>query len=220
MSKCFHKREFSEIISGKKTSLNLTFDAAVQELPPTALPMTPTQALTTKFAIVSTGEIELTKQNTNLSKGVSGIVTGDSRQGFRIGELYLMIRYDEGSELSEIPSIHKLPNTPDWFRGIANLHGKLIPVFDLAHYFGIEADSQAKRMLLVLSRGIDATGIVIDGLPQRLRIGTDSLAQDAPLMTSLEGVVSGTYWVGERSWLSLQVDALLDRLEQELVAAN
>ena len=199
--------------------MNLTLDAA-QDLPPAALPMTPTQALTTKFAIVAPGEIELTKQNKNLSKGVSASVNGDSRQGFRIGELNLMIRYEEGSELSEIPSIHKLPNTPDWFRGITNLHGKLIPVFDLARYFGIEADPQAKSMLLVLSRGIDATGIVIDGLPQRLRIGTDSLAEDAPLMTSLEGVVSGTYRVAERTWLSLQVGALLDRLEQELVATN
>jgi chemotaxis signal transduction protein len=189
-------------------------------LPPTMFPMSPTQALTTRFDVMMSGEIESANQNKNKSEGVSTSVSGESRQGFRIGELYLMIRYEDSSELSEMPDIHKLPNTPVWFCGIANLHGKLIPVFDLAHYFCVDPDPKSKRMLLVLSRGIDATGIVINGLPERLRIGANNLAEDAPLSAALEGVVSGTYWVAERSWMSLQVDSLLDRLEQELVATS
>src|SRR4051812_49259328 len=40
------------------------------------------------------------------------------RQGFRIGALHLMVPYENGSELTEMPQLYRLPNTPDWFRGI------------------------------------------------------------------------------------------------------
>ena len=184
------------------------------------LSMSPIQALTTPFDVVSGDVIELTKSGMNKPDRFSTLVSGESRQGFRIGEFGLMIRYEDGSELSDVPVIHRLPNTPDWFCGIANLHGKLIPVFDLAKYIGIDSAPETKRMLLVLSRGRDATGILIDGIPERLRIGVESLAEDAQLSSALVGVVSETYWIAGRSWMALQVGAGLDRLEHDLIATN
>ena len=34
------------------------------------------------------------------------------RQGIRVGELGLMINFDDSSELTDIPQIYHLPNTP------------------------------------------------------------------------------------------------------------
>jgi twitching motility protein PilI len=142
------------------------------------------------------------------------------REGFRIGDLGLMIRYENGSELLDLPPIFVLPNAPDWFSGIANLHGTLVPVFDLARYFGVEHSPEVKPMLLVLGHGVDAAGVVIDGLPARLRFDSAERADDAPIPLALEGCVSQTYWAGERTWMDLQVDALLNKLSDELVTAE
>jgi twitching motility protein PilI len=140
------------------------------------------------------------------------------REGFRIGDLGLMIRYEKGSELIDMPSVFRLPNAPEWFSGFANLHGTLIPVFDLARYFGVEHSAEAKPMLLVLGHGVDAAGVVIDGLPTRLRFDASDRANDAPVPQALEGCVNQTFWAGERTWMDLQVDALLNKLNDELAA--
>jgi chemotaxis signal transduction protein len=145
-----------------------TSDAALC-VPATALLMSPTQALTAGFTIDAGNTTERSETKSGKPGGISPLVSSESRQGFRIGELRLMIRYEDAGELSEMTAIRQLPNAPDWFCGITNLNGKLIPVFDLASYIGIDPDPDAKQMLLVLSRGSDATGVIIDGLPVRLR---------------------------------------------------
>jgi len=140
----------------------------------------------------------------------------ERRQGIRVGQLALMIRYEDGSSLCELPAARRLPNTPAWFIGVANLDGALIPVFDLAHFLGVDASETTKPMLLVLGHGEDAAGIVIDGLPQRLRPGLDGHVADAPTPTALAGCVRGTCWAAERLWIDLHVGALLQRLADDL----
>jgi twitching motility protein PilI len=101
------------------------------------------------------------------------------RQGFRIGELRFLARFDATSELSELPTIYRLPGAPAGVKGLANLHGNVVPVFELAHFFGIAHGTDAKRMLLVLGSGENAAAVVIDGLPERKRfLPTDLVGVD------------------------------------------
>lgn len=140
------------------------------------------------------------------------------REGFRLGPLRLMIRYQDGSELTELPTVYLLPRAPAWFRGMANLHGTLVPVFDLAGLFGVEHDAAAKPMLLVLGHGDERAGVVIDGLPLRLRLAAADRAEDAAVPLSLAGCVSHAYWSDGLDWMDLQVDDLLRTLSEELAA--
>lgn len=142
------------------------------------------------------------------------------REGFRIGHLGLMIRYEDGSELADLPTSYRLPNAPEWCVGIANLHGVLVPVFDLASYLGVEHQQGAKPMLLVLGHGADAAGVVIDGLPQRLKFSSSDRAEGAPIPAALEVCATHTYWASGHTWIDLQVDALLSKFSDELAAAN
>lgn len=152
--------------------------------------------------------------------GVAGSGEIQQREGFFIGHLGLMIRYEDGSELSDMPTTYRLPNAPEWFTGVANLHGLLVPVFDLASYLGIGHQEGAKPMLLVLGHGNDAAGVVIDGLPVRLRFKLADRADGAPVPAALEGSVTQTYWAAERTWMDLQVPALLSKLSEELAATG
>ena len=140
------------------------------------------------------------------------------REGFLIGHLGLMIRYQDGSELADLPTTYRLPNTPSWFRGVTNLHGLLIPVFDLGLYLGIVHQESAKPMLLVLGHGADAAGIVIDGLPIRLRVHPAEHIQDAPTPEPLRACISQTYWAQDRTWMDLHVESLLNRLNDKLAS--
>lgn len=139
-----------------------------------------------------------------------------ARQGFRVGTLNLMIRYADGSELTELPPLHRLPNAPHWLLGMANLHGMLVPVFDLARWLGIERPAAVKPMLLVLGHGADAAGVVIEGLPERLRWSAGQIADAATVPEALAPVAQRAVLIGERLWFDLDTLALLVALEQSL----
>ena len=91
------------------------------------------------------------------------------RQGYRIGELRILAKFDATSELLVMPAIYRLPGAPDGVRGLANLHGNVVPVFELARWFNVTHDPKATEMLLILGYGDDAIGVIIDGLPVRKR---------------------------------------------------
>jgi twitching motility protein PilI len=141
------------------------------------------------------------------------------REGFRIGDLRLMIRYEDGSELTDLPPLYRLPRAPAWFLGMANLHGALVPVFDPAVLFGVAHDEAAKTMLLVLGHGEARAGIVIDGLPQRLRLASGDRIDQVCLPPRLAACAGDAFWSGEADLIDVQVDALLEQVNEELAGA-
>lgn len=146
--------------------------------------------------------------------------SAQSRQGFRIGALNLMIGYTDASELADPPPLHRLPNAPHWFLGMSNLHGVLVPVFDLARWLGVERSASAKPMLLVLAHGLDAAGIVVDGLLERLHWSREQLADADLVPDGLAGIAPRAVLLGEQLWFDLEVSALLSQLETELRDAS
>ena len=174
--------------------------------------MTPTQALTRGFAAQQQPVAATGAHRSDLQ----------ARQGFRVGGLCLMVRYEDGSELTEMPQLYCLPNAPQWLPGIANLHGALTPVFDLANYLGLRhaipgmPGSEARPMLLVLGHGGNAAGIVIDGLPQRLNWSGAHITEAATAPERLAGTVQRDVLIDGRLWFDLDCDALLEKLERSL----
>jgi hypothetical protein len=78
------------------------------------------------------------------------------RQSFRIGQMHLVAPFDVSSELTEMPTVYPLPRMPANLLGLVNLHGRILPLFDLAELFETEHMPREKRMLLVMGHGNDA----------------------------------------------------------------
>jgi chemotaxis signal transduction protein len=91
------------------------------------------------------------------------------RRGFYIGDLKLLVRLDATSEVLEIPSLFRLPGAPTGIKGLANRHGRVVPVMDLTVFFGLTQARATKGWLLVCGRGDEAVGLIIDSLPERKR---------------------------------------------------
>jgi twitching motility protein PilI len=185
------------------------------------LPMTPIQALTAGFDLPLAGENgDAGATPAALSAALASRI--ELRQGLKVGNLHLMIRYEDGSELADLPRVYRLPDAPAWFHGMANLHGALIPVFGLAEYLGLtgyaglRGPGGSPRMLLVMGSGADAAGVLIDGLPQRLRFQGEQRVEGAPVPAQLEGCIAGTYWIDQQPWMDFMPMGLFDRLEAEL----
>lgn len=141
------------------------------------------------------------------------------RQGIRVGALNLMMQYADGTELVDVPNLYHVPNAPSWLLGTVNLHGVVIPVFDLVDYFGIEASEHAKPMMLVLSKGEDAVGVIVNDLPKRLRFDEQNQqAEKALAPESVRPFVKGAVMIDDALWFDLDVPSLLVGFESRLSA--
>jgi twitching motility protein PilI len=134
------------------------------------------------------------------------------RQAFRIGHMRLLAPFAASSELVEMPDIYPLPRMPANLLGLVNLHGRILPLFDLAALFETEHLPREKRMVLVFGHGNDAASVVIDGLPRRMVFKPESRILPPALPAAAAGAVVGTYVQGTDAWYEFNYVQLLDQL--------
>ena len=207
--------EVDELVSARPANTGL-----VVSMPQRGRSTMPVEALTHGFDLTQVIKTEKTQLHGQQPAVTARSADHQTRQGFRIGTLQLMIRYEDGSQLIEMPQIYRLPNVPEWFRGMANLYGMLTPVFDLSRYIGVEPLAGAKQMLLVLSHGTDAAGILIDGMPERLR-WTEAERTDTDMAPDiLAPHLRGACLIGDGLWFDLETSSFLDALELSMGATQ
>jgi chemotaxis signal transduction protein len=134
------------------------------------------------------------------------------RQAFRIGHMRMLAPFATASELTEMPSVFPLPRMPGNLLGLVNLHGRIVPLFDLAALFETEHLAREKRMLLVIGHGKDAAGIVIDGLPRRMAFEPESRIVPPALPGAAAAAVLASYVAGQDAWFEFDYAKLLDQL--------
>jgi twitching motility protein PilI len=134
------------------------------------------------------------------------------RQAFRIGHMRLVAPFATASELVEMPNVYPLPRMPQNLLGLVNLHGRIVPLFDLANLFETTHLPREKRMVLVIGHGNDAAGIVIDGLPRRIVFSPDDQIIPPALPAAATTAVVTTYLQGKDAWFEFNYAQLLDQL--------
>jgi purine-binding chemotaxis protein CheW len=134
------------------------------------------------------------------------------RQAFRIGHVRLLAPFATASELVEMPNVYPLPRAPANLLGLVNLHGRIVPLFDLAALFETEHLPREKRMLLVIGHGTNAAGIVIDGLPRRMVFTPEAQVAPPALPAAAATAVTAAYADGKDAWFEFDYAHLLDQL--------
>ena len=134
------------------------------------------------------------------------------RQAFRIGHVRLLAPFATASELVEMPNVYPLPRMPANLLGLVNLHGRIVPLFDLAALFETQHLPREKRMLLVIGHGNDAAGMVIDGLPRRMAFAPESRIVPPALPERAAAAIVTAYLAGSDTWFEFDYTLLLDQL--------
>ncbi|MDQ2105893.1 chemotaxis protein CheW [Azospirillum isscasi] len=116
----------------------------------------------------------------------------------------------------------RLPNLPDYVRGVINLRGIIIPIFDLRARFGGGATSVTKRhVVVVIQIGERTRGILVDAISDILAIGHDAIKPPPDVdggMVDAE-YLSGLYTADDRMVTLLSVEKLFSVENGELDAA-
>jgi twitching motility protein PilI len=87
-----------------------------------------------------------------------------SKLGFQIGEENWLVSLADVAEVIPVPTFVNVPQTKQWFQGVANVRGKLFAVADFSAFQGgAPAALTAERRVVLLNEGLlEASGIIVN----------------------------------------------------------
>lgn len=93
----------------------------------------------------------------------------------RIGDVEYGINIDQIKEVVITPPISRLPNTPSYVKGVANIRGNIIAIIDLEERFNLKEESAGTKATksnytLVAESERIKIGILVEEVPQTLAI--------------------------------------------------
>ncbi|WP_267195382.1 chemotaxis protein CheW [Filobacillus milosensis] len=121
---------------------------------------------------------------------------------FRMRDEHFGVPIDQVQSIEKVTSFTKVPQAPDYVKGIVELRGEVTTVVDLRHLLeiGETEDSSETRILIVQVEGLKM-GLLVDEAKEVIDVNDDSV-EDPPQMV---GGVEKEYIMG----VSKQDDRLL-----------
>jgi twitching motility protein PilI len=124
--------------------------------------------------------------------------------GFTVAQIHFVAGMGSISEILHLPKFTAIPGVRSWILGVANVRGRLLPIMDLARYFGITqtgAKSRDKRVLVVEQDDI-LSGFVVDSVLGMQYFSAESFIAGAErrLPASVQSCVSGKYIKNDTDW--------------------
>lgn len=106
----------------------------------------------------------------------------------------------------------RLPNTPAYMRGVLNLRGVVIPIFDLRGRFGgNHTEATDKHVVVILAIGNRIAGVLVDAVSDILTVNSNEIKESPNADTHLDDrFVQGLIAVEERMVVLLDMEKLFD----------
>ncbi|GAA5315842.1 MAG: chemotaxis protein CheW [Candidatus Pelagadaptatus aseana] len=149
--------------------------------------------------------VELSRQGLASAKGLPAqvdITPHWSGVGFELLGQRFVAPMGEVAEMLEVPIHARIPNVQSWVRGVANVRGRLLPLFDLAAFFGDKLrGARNTRRVLVLETEDLYSGLIVDQVFGMQHFPVDSFASEAEdVPESVASFVSGSYRHAGSEW--------------------
>jgi len=133
--------------------------------------------------------------------------------GFSLMGSYFVAPIGEVSEMLEVPNHTHLPGVQPWVKGVANVRGRLLPLFDLAMFFGERlVGSRKHRRVLILETETLYTGLIVDQVFGMQHFPMDEYTAKAgtAVASTILPFVTGSYPQGNEHWTLFRPALLAD----------
>jgi purine-binding chemotaxis protein CheW len=142
---------------------------------------------------------------------------------FKLEEAVFALEVAKVREILDVTTITKVPQTPDFMRGVINLRGGVVPVVDLRLKFGMNRTEQTVHTCIIvveaeLSGETTALGALCDAVQEVLELEPDQI-EPAPRMGMQ---LKAEFLKGMGKWNSnfimiLDIDKVFTQEELEMV---
>lgn len=97
--------------------------------------------------------------------GVASITESVQYLTFKLADEIFALDVAKVREILEVTTITKVPQTPDFMRGVINLRGSVVPVVDMRLKFGMSMTEQTvNTCIIVVEVSLDGDSLVLGAL--------------------------------------------------------
>lgn len=157
-------------------------------------------------------------ENVLLNKQDNGFVEQAHRYGFVIENIGFLIAEKTLSEVVRNTKIYPIPHTKSWMRGLINLRGNLVPVYDFSLLLGLSNNKTQFDNLLVLGKDSQSVGLLIEKVPKSYDIGSwQKLVQVPCHLSGLQDHVVDAYSNGDTIWMDFNHQGYFESIKEQVV---
>lgn len=137
---------------------------------------------------------------------------------FRLAQEEYGVEITKVQEIILMGEITRVPQTPDYIKGLINLRSTVIPIVDLRLRFGLaqEAASDETRIMVVNVAG-KTIGIIVDAVSEVLRISKEQIAPPPTVAGLGREYLTGLVKLENRLLILLDIDKILGSEEAAAV---
>ncbi|GJL53238.1 MAG: chemotaxis protein CheW [Nitrospirales bacterium] len=148
----------------------------------------------------------------------------DSQQylTFDLAEEHYGVDILKVQEIKGYTAVTKIPNTPDYVKGVLNLRGTIVPIVDLRLKFGMEpTEPTAFTVIVVVNVRDRVMGFLVDAVSDVLELASKDI-QPPPELGHKADItfVSGIGNANDRLVTLLDIDRVMADTDVEAVTAN
>jgi purine-binding chemotaxis protein CheW len=143
---------------------------------------------------------------------------------FKLGNEEYALHIDQIKEVVLTPGIAKIPQTPDYIIGVANIRGNIISIINLSTKFGIkkEADEENNsHYTLVVESELFKIGILVNEVPNTLVVPESDIDKSSTVLqySNLdEDCVKGIVKSGDRMIIMVDMIKMMEAEELKKLA--
>lgn len=121
-------------------------------------------------------------------------------------------------EIRGYDSVTRLPDAPEYIKGVINLRGTIVPVIDMRVKFRLEAKVDALTVMIVLNVANRVVGMVVDSVSDVVQLGSEQIRQMPEVGTGIDRrYLTGIGALDDRMLILLDIEGLMTSTDMGLV---
>lgn len=135
---------------------------------------------------------------------------------FKLGNEEYGLHIDQIKEVVITPNITRMPQTPSYVKGVANIRGNVIAIFDLEDRFSLARTIQtrgSKYTLVVESEDVKM-GLLVSEVPNTVSVNTTDLDESVGIINDANAetnYIKGIIKTGERLIILIDIFKVIDQ---------
>jgi purine-binding chemotaxis protein CheW len=145
-------------------------------------------------------------------KNSNAAAAADEFLSFTLGEEHYGVDILKVQEIRGYDSVTRLPDAPDYIKGVINLRGTIVPVIDLRLKLRLkEARYDAFTVMIVLNVDDRVVGIVVDSVSDVIPLSQENIRPTPEFGANVDTrFISGIGTVDDRMLILLDIETLIN----------
>jgi purine-binding chemotaxis protein CheW len=139
---------------------------------------------------------------------------------FALGEEEYGVEILKVQEIRGYDTVTRLPDAPDYIKGVINLRGTIVPVIDMRLKFRLaKVEYNALTVMIVLNVADRVVGMVVDSVSDVIQLEAEQIRPVPDIGSAIDRqFITGIGTQGDRMLILLEIERLMTSAEMGLVA--